>query len=126
MSTTPALRLVQQRLEERARQLRDEIAAAGTRRGEIDVHQVIDRKEEASDQVRETIDSAGIERDLAELRDIERARQRIADGSYGRCVDCDEPIEPARLLAQPTALRCTECQSAAERRRAGSAHPPRH
>jgi len=42
--------------------------------------------------------------------------KRIADGTYGRCLECDEPIPPARLKAIPTATFCVSCQSAAERR----------
>jgi len=46
--------------------------------------------------------------------------QRIADGTYGRCEECDEPIPPARLKAIPTATLCVPCQSAAEFRAARS------
>ena len=38
----------------------------------------------------------------------------IADKSYGICNDCGSPIDPRRLVAQPTALRCRECQVVAE------------
>lgn len=30
------------------------------------------------------------------------------------CIDCDEPISPARLAAKPNAARCTLCQSVYE------------
>jgi RNA polymerase-binding transcription factor DksA len=33
------------------------------------------------------------------------------EGSYGRCDDCGEPIEAARLDALPTAIRCLSCQA---------------
>lgn len=51
--------------------------------------------------------------------------RRIADGTYGRCAECDEPIPPARLKAIPTATLCVRCQSAAELRahRAARAQP---
>lgn len=42
------------------------------------------------------------------------ALRRIDDGSYGICHDCGNPIDPRRVLAQPTALRCVECQTIAE------------
>lgn len=116
MPTTLPLDALRARLDERASHLRDEIALMQARSDEADTHEVIDRKEEANEHAREAVDTAGIERNLAELRGIELARHRIADGSYGLCADCGEDIEPARLLAQPTALRCTECQREAERR----------
>lgn len=54
------------------------------------------------------------EREAAELQAIERALQRVADGSYGLCLQCGAPIPAARLHAQPTAERCVSCQAAAE------------
>ena len=54
-------------------------------------------------------------RDLEELRDIEAALARMADGSYGRCGECGTEIDRARLEVQPTALRCVECQSQFEK-----------
>ena len=57
---------------------------------------------------------AAVDRETAELRDIEAARQRIDDGDAGICIDCDEAIAFKRLLARPTATRCINCQSVAE------------
>jgi len=54
------------------------------------------------------------ERESAELVAIDEALQRIADGSYGLCVDCGAQIATARLHANPTALRCVGCQEKAE------------
>jgi DnaK suppressor protein len=47
----------------------------------------------------------------AMLRNIETALNRIDDGTYGLCRDCDEPINPKRLEFDPTALRCIDCAS---------------
>ena len=54
------------------------------------------------------------ERESAELVAIDAALQRIADGSYGLCIDCGDTIANARLHATPTALRCVGCQGKAE------------
>lgn len=45
---------------------------------------------------------------LATLEEIRRARKRIADGTYGWCEVCGEPIPEARLEARPWANRCVE------------------
>ncbi len=45
---------------------------------------------------------------------IESALRRIADGSYGDCLECGETISDARLQAQPWASLCINCQSALE------------
>ncbi len=63
------------------------------------------------------------ERESAELVAIDAALQRIADGSYGLCVDCGVGIATARLHASPTALRCVGCQEKAEKAQ-GSAPTP--
>jgi DnaK suppressor protein len=44
------------------------------------------------------------------LRQIEAARKRIRDGSYGACLRCEEPIAPKRLDALPWAAYCVRCQ----------------
>ena len=51
----------------------------------------------------------------AMLRNIEAALQRIDAGSYGICFDCDETINPKRLEFDPTASRCIDCASKAEK-----------
>ncbi|MGE0349382.1 TraR/DksA family transcriptional regulator [Hydrogenophaga sp.] len=87
------------------------------------------RVESAADALSEVSDdqaSADTERDLAfaleeresaELVAIDAALQRIADGSYGLCVDCGVAIPTARLHASPTAMRCVACQDKLERAR---------
>ncbi len=48
------------------------------------------------------------------LAQIEAALAHLERPDFDRCIDCSEPIGPARLLAQPTALRCIHCQQHAE------------
>jgi DnaK suppressor protein len=54
------------------------------------------------------------------LRDVRAALQRIRDGTYGTCVECESAISPKRLTALPWALRCIKCQDAADGDRQGS------
>ena len=58
---------------------------------------------------------AEIDRDLDELRAIDAALLRVADGSYGVCEACDRPIDLKRLNLTPQALRCIDCQTIFER-----------
>lgn len=44
-----------------------------------------------------------------ELAELAAARQRLADGSYGRCESCGAAIAPGRLEARPTARTCVAC-----------------
>jgi DnaK suppressor protein len=61
------------------------------------------------------LDRADLGRDLSELRALEAARQRIADGSYGRCVDCGGDIGYERLQVNLAALRDIRCQTQHEK-----------
>ena len=45
----------------------------------------------------------------AKLRDVDAALQRIEEGEYGHCLNCDEPINPKRLAVDPKASFCIEC-----------------
>jgi RNA polymerase-binding transcription factor len=46
----------------------------------------------------------------ANLNDVERALERIDDGTYGVCERCGNPIDPDRLEARPWALLCMDCK----------------
>ena len=46
------------------------------------------------------------------LRHVRAALLRIADGSYGQCLRCEEDITPKRLAAVPWAALCLHCQEA--------------
>jgi DnaK suppressor protein len=43
---------------------------------------------------------------LAMLDEVRRARARLADGAYGVCEVCGEPIPEGRLEARPWSTRC--------------------
>jgi RNA polymerase-binding transcription factor DksA len=45
-----------------------------------------------------------------EERRIDEARRALAEGRYGRCVNCGTQIPAARLVAMPEVVRCLDCQ----------------
>ena len=55
---------------------------------------------------------------VAQTREIDAAVERIHDGSFGICENCDEPISAKRLEVIPWARKCFPCQSAAPEQRA--------
>jgi RNA polymerase-binding protein DksA len=61
------------------------------------------------------LDHAEIGRDVAELRAIDAALDRIAASTYGQCEDCGGEIEFERLRANPIASRCFACQAIHEK-----------
>jgi DnaK suppressor protein len=66
-------------------------------------------EEEAQDENLSRVLTGLDGRSQAEIEAIDAALTRMADGEYGRCADCGEPIPVERLEALPTAMRCVEC-----------------
>jgi len=50
------------------------------------------------------------------LTEVERALERIEQGTYGKCVDCGQPIPERRLEAIPWAARDVKCEEKLEQR----------
>ena len=67
------------------------------------------------------LDIAQVSRDVRELAEVEAALARIADGTYGTCIDCGAEIPAARLAVNPSARRCIACQEKFEK---GGGAPP--
>jgi len=79
-----------------------------------------DSGDQASADLISDLATAELSRDLHELRDLDAARARLAEHTYGTCVDCQGEIEFERLSAYPTAVRCFDCQRVHEK---AFAHP---
>ena len=55
------------------------------------------------------------DRDRGKLPEIEDALERLEDGTYGECEECEEPIAENRLRILPFTPVCVECQSKLEK-----------
>ena len=51
-----------------------------------------------------------LERESNVLREVQAALNRIQQGSYGMCLNCDEEIGSRRLKAVPWTPLCIACQ----------------
>ena len=121
MTQSPSRELVNQmhqRLEQRFRELRElirqELLSSDDEQYVDLAGRVHDTGDESVADLLADVNLAVIDRHVEEIRDIDAALLRIAAGSYGRCANCSEAIDPARLDAYPTALRCHRCQSRQE------------
>ena len=88
---------------------------------ELDVVTVVERDPDASvsfgkrvgdgtTAAVERLNLVGTARELeAMLHDVDRALQKIEDGTYGICDRCGKLISEARLEARPWAVLCIEC-----------------
>jgi DnaK suppressor protein len=47
--------------------------------------------------------------EIQEIRQIQGALKRIAEGTYGVCAQCGADINPQRLKVLPIATRCISC-----------------
>jgi len=56
-----------------------------------------------------------LDRESNLLRNVRSALGRMADGSYGVCLHCEEDISPKRLNAVPWTAYCIKCQEADDR-----------
>jgi DnaK suppressor protein len=54
--------------------------------------------------------SALLNQERAYLAELERAGNRLADGTYGVCTRCGAAIAPERLAARPAARTCVQCR----------------
>jgi DnaK suppressor protein len=78
---------------------------------ELDVR---DDGEISEADTQEEIEFALLEIKADMLNRITTALHRLADGAYGRCLDCGDDIGAHRLKALPFALRCKYCEEARE------------
>ncbi len=69
----------------------------------------------ASDTFEREKDFSILEQVEAELADVERAMQRLDDGTYGTCEACGSPIGDERLAVMPAARFCVAHQEVVER-----------
>lgn len=68
---------------------------------------------DSSERAVETEDDASLEAQALlvsrEIASVQRALDRIEEGTYGTCARCGEDIAPARLEARPEASFCIKC-----------------
>lgn len=65
---------------------------------------------EEADETEERVNDMATVRTLSQrLNSVNRALDKIEDGTYGQCDDCKEEIPLEVLEANPAANMCTEC-----------------
>ena len=121
--TTSQLAGIAAAIDARDRELRDELEQSGKKRYLDLAGSVHDTGDEAAATELIDMQHALIQRHLAELREIEVARGRLAAGTIDECEDCGEPIGYKRLMVNPVAVRCVDCQDRFEKNRLHAAHP---
>lgn len=115
------IRLMDERYAREVREI--EAVEARMRSERKPAMQPVDLKDIASADLMQANDDAIVGQDLRDLRDILAARERLASGTYGKCIECGNGIHYQRLLAYPTAKRCMACQLQREGGRPAATSP---
>jgi len=69
-------------------------------------------EEEAADEVQEYINLLPLEHALElRLKEINKALDRIKEGTYGKCANCNKAIPQKRLDILPEAELCLKCRA---------------
>jgi DnaK suppressor protein len=109
MDREHAIRKVRETLQRRRRDL---LNAHGAVQGELRALSAQERDPEYEESAQSELADYTLyrlmESQRRELQMIDAALERIADETFGVCVDCGKPIASDRLEALPFAIRCEE------------------
>jgi DnaK suppressor protein len=103
-------------LEDRRRELAQDVQGRirGARAEDATQRQSVDQGEVSELDTQDEIEFALLQMKTNTLNRIAAALHRLAEGSYGNCVQCGDEIAEARLRALPFAVRCKGCEEAFE------------
>lgn len=75
----------------------------------------IDRGDESNRELERDLELTNADRETYEMQLVQGAIQRLEQNEFGICLDCGEEINSNRLLANPIAKRCLDCQTTHEK-----------
>ena len=94
---------------------RTELSAGLRNREDIAIEKTPDALDEVQLAGERELAIRNLDRESNLLRNVKGALTRVADGSYGICLHCEEDIKPKRLDAVPWTKYCIRCQEASDR-----------
>jgi DnaK suppressor protein len=100
-------------LQERRRDIQDRLRSLRESMP-VEPPDVRDAEEQSVDDFVREVDLTLMQMKSETLKKIDEAVQRLEEGSYGRCQECDGEIAAPRLQALPFAALCRDCQEVAE------------
>lgn len=75
-----------------------------------------DDVDQASTDVEQSLRMRLRNREVLLIKKIDQALERIENGTFGTCMNCENEIEIKRLEARPTATLCIACKEDEERK----------
>lgn len=113
--TKKELNSIKSRLVDRKGQLEEQLAELYKEKGLLEQSQ--DPGDYAQSLSLETLRTSLQDAEIEEYNMIQQAIKMIDAGTYGRCIDCEQPISEKRLESFPNATRCLICQEVVEERK---------
>jgi DnaK suppressor protein len=92
-----------------------ELAGRLGNRDGIEIEKTADPLDEVQSAGERELAIRNLHRQSSLLRKVRGALNRLARGTYGACLHCEEDINPKRLAAVPWTAYCIQCQEALDR-----------
>ena len=103
-------------LQELEQELRRQLETAEDAARPVDLDEPIGRVSRIDAIQQQSMAQANRGQARVRLQQVRAALERIADGDYGDCAQCGEPVGLARLQVRPETPFCVSCQSLREKR----------
>ncbi len=116
-SLTSEMKQIRSRLLSMLTELRKDIDHEVRGASERDLAHINDTSDMASDAAEGDLSLRIAESETVGAGEIERAIEKIDNGTYGTCESCNKPINADRLQFLPSATLCIKCQALAEIRK---------
>jgi DnaK suppressor protein len=102
-------------LESRKEQIDKNISGVNDELDQLNGLELNDEGDHASVNNNSMIESAIVQQQEQELREIDVALAKIANGEYGVCEMCEDDIGFQRLKVKPHAIYCIDCREIVEK-----------
>ncbi len=102
-------------LESRQSQIIKNISGVNQELEQLSSLELNDEGDHASVDNSSMVESAIVQQQEKELREINVTLGKIANGDYGICEMCEDPIGFQRLKVKPHAIYCIDCREIVEK-----------
>jgi len=102
-------------LESRKQQIETNLNGVNVELNELSDLDLKDEGDHASVNNNSMVESVIYEQQAEELKEIEKALLKIANGTYGICEMCEDEIGFQRLKVKPHAIYCIDCRAIVEK-----------
>ena len=103
-------------LEDSRKALLDSARKTMEEESNFDTDDLPDEIDQASSEYAQSMAFRLLDREKLLLAKINKAVQRITDGTFGLCERCEEPISLKRLEARPVTTLCIRCKEEQEKK----------